>query len=205
MKLCLSSAVSVAALSAGLLLSQPAMSQTSLHENVSGQLAEHKITVENLDKMSNTELAQIQLILNITEGSDASKRAMVEALLTEQGPCEGNPQLRAQVADQLKEHRIEVKNYDSITGTQLVVVKTVLDSPYSDTEKKSQIERIFAAKAPMSGADYMRADAEQCVKMVGANVDITKLTPEQLLQIQNISSGSEPVDKKRQMMEQLAQ
>jgi hypothetical protein len=198
-------AVSVAALSAGLLLSQPAGAQTSLRENVAGQLAEHKINVENLDSMSNTELAEIQLILNTTEGSDASKRALIMGVLEEKGTCEGNPQLRAQVADQLKEHRIEVRNFDSITGTQLVVVKTVLDSSGSDSEKRAQIERIFAAKAPMSGADYMRADAEQCVKMVGADVDLTTLSPDELLQIQLISSGSESADQKRRLMEQLGQ
>jgi hypothetical protein len=194
----------VAAISAAVIVTGPAMSQTSLQQNVANQLAEHSITVDNLDTMSNTQLAQIQLILNTTEGGDDQKRAMVQGLLEEQGPCEGNPQLRQEVANQLKEHRIQVQNFDNITGTQLVVVKTVLDSSYPDTEKKSQIERIFAAKKPMSATDYMRADAEQCAKMVGADVDITKLTPEELLQIQNISSGSEPADAKRQMIENLA-
>jgi hypothetical protein len=197
--------VSAAALSTAVLATGPVMAQSSLHDNVANQLAEHDITIENLKSMSNPELAQIQLILNTTEGGDAQKRAMVESLLAEQGECEGNPQLRLQVAHQLEEHRIQVSGFDNITGTQLVVVKTVLDSPYSDSEKKAQIERVFAAKAPMSRSDYLRADTEQCVKAVGADVDIDSLTPEQMLQIQNISGGTEPVDAKRQMIENIAQ
>jgi hypothetical protein len=197
-------AVSVAALSAALLASGPAMSQSSLQQNVANQLAEHKITVENLDSMSNTELAEIQLMLNTTEGGDAQKRAMIENLLATQGTCEGNPQLRQQVSDQLAEHRIQVQNVDNITGTQLVVVKSVLDSSGSDAEKRAQIERVFAAKAPMAAKDYLRADAEQCIKAVGADIDLDDLTPDEMLQIQVISSGSEPESAKRQMMEQLA-
>ena len=129
---------------------------------------------------------------------------MVEALLAERGTCEGNPQLRAEVADQLKEHRIQVQNYDSITGTELVVVKTVLDSSGSDSEKRAQIERVFAAKAPIADSPYLREDAAQCIKAVGADVDLDALTPDEMLQIQAISSGSESDDDKRRMIEQLA-
>jgi hypothetical protein len=195
--------VAAAALSAAV-LGLPALSQTSLRQSVANQLAEHDITVENLDSMSNAQLAEIELMLSSTEGGDAQKAAMVEALLAEQGTCEGNPQLRAEVADQLKEHRIQVQNYDSITGTELVVVKTVLDSSGSDSEKRAQIERVFTAKAPMAAKDYLRADAEQCIKAVGADIDLDELTPDEMLQIQVISSGSEPESAKRQMMEQLA-
>jgi len=195
--------VAAAALSAAM-LGGPALSQTSLRETVANQLAEHNITVDNLDSMSNAQLAEIELMLNSTEGSDASKGAMVQALLAEQGTCEGNPQLRAEVADQLKEHRIQVQNYDSITGTELVVLKTVLDSAGSDSEKQAQIERVFAAKAPIADSPYLREDAAQCIKAVGADVDLDALTPDEMLQIQAISSGSESVDDKRRMIEQLA-
>jgi hypothetical protein len=204
MKLRFWTAASAAALSVAVVATGPALSQTSLRQNVTNQLAEHKITVENLDSMSNTDLAEIQLLLNTTEGSDATKRAMIEDLFAEQRECEGNPQLRQQVAHQLKEHRIEVKNFDNVTGTQLVVVKTVLDSSGSDAEKRAQIERVFAAKRPISGGDYLRADAEQCVRMVGADVDLDDLTPDQLLQIQLIAGGSDDANTKRQMIESLA-
>ena len=204
MKLQTWTAVSAAALSMTVLVGGPAMSQTSLRQNVANQLAEHKITVENLDLMSNTQLAEIQLLLNTTEGSDATKQAMIKGLMVEQAPCEGNAQLRQQVANQLKEHRIQVANFDNITGTQLVVIKTVLDGTGSDAVKKAHIERIFSAKSPMSGSDYLRADAAQCVKMVGADVNLDSMTPDQMLQIQAISSGSEPVSAKRQKIENLA-
>ncbi len=118
-------AASVAALS--VVLAAPAFPQ-QLRQTVTNQLNEHSIEVPNLASMSNSELAQIQLLLNTTEGNDAQKQAMVDNLLAEKAPCEGNPQLRQSVANQLKEHRIEIKNYDNITGSELVVIKTVLDS-----------------------------------------------------------------------------
>ena len=40
--------------------------------------------------------------------------------------------------------------------------------------------------------------------MVGANVNLDSMTPDQMLQIQAISSGSEPVSAKRQKIENLA-
>jgi hypothetical protein len=197
-------AVSAAAVSAVMLANGPVLAQTSLRQNVANQLAAHHIKVENLNSLSNTDLAAIQVLLNTTEGSDAQKNAIVQAYFTEKAPCEGNPQLRQNVANQLSEHNIEVKNFDNITGTQLVMIKTVLDSPYSNATKSRQIQQIFATKEPMSGSDYLRADAAQCAKMVGADVDVTKLSPDQLLQIQVISNGTEPANDKRRMMESLA-
>ena len=40
----------------------PAMSNEQLRQNVENQLAEHSITVDNLGSLTNTQLAQIQLL-----------------------------------------------------------------------------------------------------------------------------------------------
>jgi hypothetical protein len=193
-------AASVAALS--VVLAAPAFPQ-QLRQTVTNQLNEHSIEVPNLASMSNSELAQIQLLLNTTEGNDAQKQAMVDNLLAEKAPCEGNPQLRQSVANQLKEHRIEIKNYDNITGSELVVIKTVLDSTESNAAKRAQIGRLFSEKQPISQADYLRADAEQCVKMVGADLNVDDLTPNQMLQIQAVASGSDDMNAKRAMIEKI--
>jgi hypothetical protein len=180
------------------------MSQEQLRQTVADQLAEHNIEVANFDSLSNAQLAQIQLMLSTNEGGDQQKQAMVDNLLVEKAPCEGNPQLRQQVANQLKEHRIEVKNFDNVTGTELVVIKTVLDSSSeSDTSKRDQIQRIFAEDTPVKGDGYLRADAEQCIKAVGAKLDVDDLTPNQMLQIQNVAGGSEPIATKRAMIEKI--
>jgi hypothetical protein len=67
-----------------------------------------------------------------------------------------------------------------------------------------QIERVFAAKAPIADSADLREDAAQGIKAVGADVDLDALTPDEMLQIQAISSGSDSVDDKRRMIEQLA-
>jgi hypothetical protein len=195
--------VSAAALSVAVIATAPAMAQSQLRQTVTNQLAEHSIEVPNLNAMSNSELAQIELILNTTEGSSAQKQAMVDQLLAEQAPCEGNPMLRQNVANQLKEHGITIGNFDNVSGSELVVVKTVLDGSGSSATKRSQIERIFAEKAPISDSAYLREDAAQCIDMVGADLDVDDLTPGQMLQIQAVAGSNDDIAVKRQMIENI--
>ncbi|MFO1144648.1 MAG: hypothetical protein U1E59_20190 [Amaricoccus sp.] len=198
-------ALSAAAVSAALFAAWPSTAATTqLRETVADQLAEHHITVPNFASLTNAQLAQIQLVLSTNEGGDKQKAAMVNDLLAEQAECQGNPQLRQNVANQLKEHRIEVTNYDKITGSELVVIKTILDSSSeSDAAKKDQIARIFAAKSPITGGAYLKEDTAQCVKMVGADIDLDKLTPDQMLQIQLIATGGDDKSAKRAAIEKI--
>jgi hypothetical protein len=185
------------------LLTGPAIAQDQLRESVSSQLSRLSIQVPNLASLSDTQIAQLELILNTSE-SEHSKALAVNALLAVKPPCEGNAQLRAQVARQLQDHRITVPNFDTISGTELVMVAAVLNTTESEGAKRGQIERIFASDSPLVAGDQLRADAEQCVRMVNAEVDLGPLTAEQLVQIELVAGGTESESDKRAMIEQIA-
>lgn len=196
-------AAATAAAVACAFVSAPAFSQDQLRTNVSDQLARHSISVPNFASLTDTQVAQLELILNTTE-SDQSKAQMVDSLLSVKAPCEGNPQLRAMVAGQLTEHNITVPNFDTISGTELVMLAAVLNSSDSDNSKSAQIERIFASDSPLVAGGQLRADVEQCVMAVNADVDLGPLTPEQLVQIELVAGGGESEQDKRMMIEQIA-
>ena len=107
-------------------------------------------------------------------------------------------------AVQLKEHNIRIENFDNVTGTQLVVVKTVLDGTESNASKAAQIERIFAYKRPVAGGEYLRRDAAECIRQVGADIDVNDLTPDEMLQIQLIVGSDDDVGTKKARIEALA-
>ena len=182
----------------------PAVSNEQLRQNVENQLAEHSITVDNLGSLTNTQLAQIQLILNSSEG-DCCKADMIESLVVEREPCEGTPQLRAEVEGQLKEHGIKVGNFNAIGGPEVVLMEAILTSNAPESEKAAQIERLIAEDVEMIGNDQLRADVEQCILRYNASVDdVNNLSAEQLVQIELIAGGSESSTDKKAMIEKIA-
>jgi hypothetical protein len=196
-------AASAALLSSAVVFAWPAFSQQELRQQVSNQLSEHSIQVENFDSLSNDQLWQIQLILNTTEG-DQDKRVMIDSLLAERDACVGNPQLRQQVNAQLQEHGIQIDNFDSVSGNELVVLEAVLNTNQSEDEKRAQIERMFTVDSPIQGSAALRAEVERCVRRLNADVNLDALTPEELVQIELIAGGSESESAKREMIEQIA-
>lgn len=185
-----------------LILTGPALSDEML-DDVRNQLAIQNIEVSNIDSLSSTQLSQMHLILS-TSDSDSDKAAMIKSLVSTSNACVGTPQLRAQVAGQLKEHGIAV-DAESVSGPDLVVIEAVLTSNAKEGAKKAQIERILAVDSPMVGNDQLRASVESCVKSVNANVDnLDALSPEQLIQIELVAGGSGSDSEKRTMIENIA-
>ena len=194
---------SMVAFIAALIATGPAMSDDQLRAQVKGQLAEHKVTIANFDNLSDNQISQINLILS-APGSDTQYQALIENLLVKDAACVGNDQLRQNVSNQLKEHKIEVKNFDKISGSELVVIKTILDSTEPNNTKEAQIARIFAVVTPVKAGDYLREDAQRCIDSVKADVNLENLTPDQMLQIQLIASGTEDANTKRAKIEKIA-
>jgi hypothetical protein len=191
----------VAALSLSI-LAGPALSDQML-DDVSNQLKMQNIEVKNLDSLSSTQLSQMHLILSTTE-DDCCKAAMIESLVAEKKDCVGTPQLRAQVSGQLKEHGIAV-DAETLSGPDLVVIESVLNSSAKDSAKEAQIERILAVDSPMVGSAQLRASVGSCIKSVNAKVDnLDALSPEQLIQIELVAGGSGSESEKRMMIENIA-
>jgi hypothetical protein len=119
-------------------------------------------------------------------------------------PCVGTASMRASIGGELKKRGITEVDADAITGSELVLINTVLSSSDSDAAKTAQIKRIVASDTPIRGADQIRTDAGQCVRAVNADLDLEMLTPDELIQIQLIGRGSDDANTKRTMMEKLA-
>lgn len=200
MKRHLLAAASAAAIA--LVLSVPAHAQ-QLREQVESGLAQASIEVPNIEALSDTQLSQMNLVLNSTE-SDCCKGDMIEALLTEPEPCVGNAQLRQQVMSQLESDNITVPSIGTASGATLALINAVLSTTDTREAKAAQIEAMLATRDPILGNDQLRAEAEQCVGLVNASVDLTAMTPEELVQIELIAGGGGSADEKRMMIEQLA-
>jgi hypothetical protein len=184
-----------------LVLSLPAHAQQLLEQVESG-LAQASIEVPNLEALSNTQLSQMNLILSSTE-SDCCKGDMIEALLTVPEPCVGNAQLREQVTSQLASENITVPSIGTASGATLALINAVLSTTDTREAKAAQIEAMLATRDPILGNDQLRAEAEQCVGLVNASVDLTAMTPAELVQIELIAGGSGSADEKRMAIEQL--
>jgi hypothetical protein len=200
MKTGLMAAASAAAIA--LLLSAPVQAQ-QLREQVASGLARASIDVPNLDALSDTQITQMNLILSSSE-TDCCKADQISALMATPGPCVATAQLREQVMAKLASDNIRIEGMEVASGAKLALVNAVLSSTETREGKAAQIERIFATQDPILGNDQLRAEAEQCVTMVNASVDLTAMTPEELVQIELISSGDGSAEDKRTMIEQLA-
>jgi hypothetical protein len=185
-----------------LALSVPAQAQ-QLREQVESGLAQASIEVPNLEALSDTQLSQMNLILNSTE-SDCCKGDMIQSLLTVPEPCVGNAQLRQQVVSQLESENITVPSIGSASGATIALINAVLSTSDTREAKAAQIESLLATRDPILGNDQLRAEAEQCVGLVNASVDLTAMTPEELVQIELIAGGEGSADEKRTMIEGLA-
>jgi hypothetical protein len=184
------------------ILSVPAQAQ-QLRDQVASGLSQASIDVPSLDALSNTQLSQMNLILSSSE-TDCCKADMIEALLAVPEPCVGNAQLRQQVSAALQRENITVEGIGTASGASLALLNAVLGTTEPRESKAAQIESILATRDPILGNDQLRAEAEQCVGMVNASVDLTAMTPEELVQIELIASGDGSADEKRTMIEQLA-
>ncbi len=196
-------ASSTAALLSAVLLASPALSQTQLRDSVKSQLDQHSIEVPNFDALSETQVLQLELIMNSTSNA-AIQTAQVASLLAAPTECAGNAQLREQVADGLTQHGITLANFDTVTGSQLVVLASILNSTDSSTDIAAQVQAVFASNSPIVGSEQLRLDAEQCVGVVNANVDLGALTPAELVEVQLIAGGDDSETAKREAIEALA-
>lgn len=196
-------AASVAALSISVGFTGLAVAQSQQRQQVAEQLQEHQISVPNLGELTDTQVGQIQLILNTTE-ADRYKAEMVNQVIAEPGTCQANAQMRETVAKQLPEHGIRVDNFENVSGSELLLMNAVLSTSAPDTEKAAMIQGIFDSDAPVTGNDQLRSEVAQCVQSVNADVNIDALTPAQLLEIELVSGGNEPETQKRQMIENIA-
>ncbi len=195
---------SAVALSAAVAFGGVAVAQDQLRTSVASQLQEHQISGVDVNALTDAQLAQIQLVLNSTEG-DCCKGAMIESLVTERDACEGSAQLRAQVEGQLKEHDITIENFGNVGGPEVVLLEAILTSTATDANKAAMIKKMFAEDVRMVGNAQLKADVEQCILRYGADVDnLDALTPGQLVQIELVAGGSESTDAKRTMIEQIA-
>jgi hypothetical protein len=197
------SAASVAALLSAVLLASPALSQDQLRDSVKSALAQHSIDVPNFDSLSNTQILQLELIMNSVNDA-AVQKAQVASLLAAPTECAGNAQLRESVQTGLTQHGITLENYDLVTGSQLVVLASILNSTDSSTDIAAQVEAVFASDSPIVGSEQLRLDAEQCVGVVNANVDLGALTPAELVEVQLIAGGGDSDTAKREAIEALA-
>lgn len=186
-----------------LLVSGPTLAESQLRQQVADQLAAHQIDVPNYSSLSDSQINRLALILSNAD-ANCCQEAQIKSLLATKTPCEGNAQLYQQVANQLKEHRITVQNLDKVSGSELVVVKSILDGSGSDADKRARITTLFAEDQSIVGDAYLRDDAQQCVKMVGADVDLTAMSPDELLQIQLIANSTDSANTKRSRIQQLA-
>jgi hypothetical protein len=203
MKTTFLSAASVAALLSAVLLAGPALSQDQLRESVKGQLAQNSIEVANFDSLSDTQILQLELIMNSTDNAQAQS-AQVARLLEGPSECAGNAQLRESVAAGLTQHGVTVPNFELVTGSQLVVLASILNSTDSSANIAAQVERVFASDSPIVGNEQLRADAESCLGVVNADVDLGALTPAEMVEVQLIVGGEGDAAAKRAAIEALA-
>ena len=195
---------SILALSAAIIVGGGAMAQDQLRTNVANQLQEHQISGVDVNALTDAQLAQIQLVLNSSEG-DCCKEGMIQSLVTERDACEGSAQLRAQVEGQLKEHNITIENFQNVGGPEVVLLETILNSTATQSNKAAMIKKMFAEDVRMVGNAQLKADVEQCILRYDADVEnLDALSPDQLVQIELIAGGSESAAAKRQMIEQIA-
>jgi hypothetical protein len=203
MKRTILSAASVAALLSAVLLASPAFSQSQMRESVKTQLAQNQITLANFDVLSDSQVMQIELILGTSDNA-ATKQAQVAHLLADPIECAGNAQMRAQVAAGLSQKGVTVPNLDMITGTQLVILLSILNSDLSNAETAAQVTRVFASDSPIVGSEQLRADAQACLGVVNAKVDLGALTPAEMVEVQLIVGGDGDAAAKRAAIEALA-
>jgi hypothetical protein len=99
----------------------------------------------------------------------------------------------------------EVKNFDQISGSELVLLNVILSSNETPQQMGAQIEKIFAEPSPVTGSDQLRVETARCIAKVNAKVpDLNALTPDQMVQIQLIAGGSDSQGDKRALIEQIA-
>ncbi len=197
------SAASVAALLSAVLLASPALAQDQLRDSVKSQLAQHNIDVPNFDSLSETQVLQLELIMNSVNDA-AVQKAQVASLLAAPVECVGNAQLRDQVRAGLTQHGVTLENFDLVTGSQLVVLASILNSTDSSTVIAAQVQAVFASDSPIVGSEQLRLDAEQCVGVLNLDVDLGALTPAELVEVQMIAGGNDSNQVKREQIEALA-
>jgi hypothetical protein len=197
--------VSAAALAAAV-FGGPAFSDeySQLRSQVGAQLKSHSIEVPDLNALTGEQLGQLSLIMSTNVGNDVQAK-QVAALLAVDQECIGNEQMRSTVAGQLRQHNFEVKNFDKISGSELVLLNVILSSNETPQQMGAQIEKIFAEPSPVTGSDQLRVETARCIAKVDAKVqNFDALTPDQMVQIQLIAGGSDSPGDKRAMIEQIA-
>lgn len=201
----LAALVSVAALAAAT-LGAPAFSDdyAQLRSQVGAQLKSHSIAIPDLAALTPEQLGQISLIMSTSVGTEVQAQQVAAVLAVDQ-ECIGNEQMRSTVAGQLKQHNFEVKNFDKISGSELVLLNVILSTTESPQQMGAQIQKIFSEPSPVTGTDQLRVETERCIARVDAKVpNLEALSPEQMVQIQLIAGGSDSPGDKRAMIEQIA-
>ncbi len=176
--------VSAAALAAAV-FGGPAFSDeySQLRSQVGAQLKSHSIEVPDLNALTGEQLGQLSLIMSTNVGNDVQAK-QVAALLAVDQECIGNEQMRSTVAGQLRQHNFEVKNFDKISGSELVLLNVILSSNETPQQMGAQIEKIFAEPSPVTGSDQLRVETARCIAKVDAKVqNFDALTPDQMVQM----------------------
>jgi hypothetical protein len=132
------------------------------------------------------------------------KQAQVARLLEGPIECAGNAQLRESVAAGLSAKGVTVPNFDMVTGSQLVVLASILNSNRPTPRSPRRSTRVFASDSPDRRE---RAAARRRPGVSGRgerDVDLGALTPAEMVEVQLIVGGDGDAAAKRAAIEALA-
>ncbi len=180
----------------------PALASDQTRTTVKQELSQHGITLAHYDSLTDTQLSQIKLILDTT-APKTNPAEMVNKLISYDSSCLGGETLRTDVKYDLGKHKIEIKNFDDMSGSELAVLRAVLMGDETSAAKQAQVERIVKAITPAVSGSYLTADTESCLKGLDTHVALDKLTPKQMLRIQSVAAGTETAAAKRSMIDKV--